>query len=306
MKTLVFGARGQLGLDCLDILPKAEGLDLPDIDITSAESIAAALDAHEPDAVVNCAAFTAVDKAESCEEIARAVNALAPGLIGRECARRGIRVVHISTDYVFDGLREPPSAYVETDATSPLSAYGRTKREGEELLLDSGADAAILRTAWLYGARGRNFPKTMLRLAMADPARRLRVVADQWGSPTWSLRLARQIRAVLEAPRFPTGIFHATAHGFTCWRDFAEVFLRAMGCGNAVDPCTTAEYPTPARRPHCSILENAALTTLGLDVMADWKDDILEFAARYRDDLLAELAAPRPGMVSSAQRAHFP
>ena len=288
MKTLVLGARGQLGLDCLDTLPDSVGLDLPDVDITSAESIAAALDRHAPDAVVNCAAFTAVDKVESCEETARAVNGLAPGLIGRECARRGVRVVHISTDYVFDGCREPPSAYVETDAPAPQSAYGRTKREGEVRLLDSGADAAILRTAWLYGARGRNFPKTMLRLALPDPARHLRVVNDQWGSPTWSLRLARQIRAVLEAPSFPTGVFHATAQGFTCWRDFAEVFLRAMGCPNAVDACTTAEYPTPARRPHCSILENAALAAVGLDRMADWKSDVLEFAARYRADLLAE------------------
>ena len=244
-----------------------------------------------PDAVVNCAAFTAVDKAESCEEAARAVNAMAPGLLGRECARRGIRVVHISTDYVFDGLREPPAPYVETDVPAPLSAYGRTKREGEERLLGSGARAAVLRTAWLYGAHGRNFPKTMLRLALAHPGRPLRVVDDQWGSPTWSWRLARQIAAVLDAPEFPEGIFHATAHGFTTWRRFAEAFLRAVGCDVAVEPCSTADYPTPARRPGNSILENAALARLGLDAMADWEEDVATFAARHRDALLAEARA---------------
>lgn len=297
MKTLVLGANGQLGRDCLECLPagSAVGLDLPDIDITSADSIARALDAHAPGAVVNCAAFTAVDKAESCEEAARTVNAIAPGLVGRECARRGIRVVHISTDYVFDGLREPPTPYVETDAPAPLSAYGRTKREGEERLLDSGAHAAILRTAWLYGAHGRNFPKTMLRLALAHPTRPLRVVDDQWGSPTWSWRLARQIATVLAASTFPQGVFHATAHGFTTWHVFAETFLRAMGCDAQVLPCATADYPTPARRPRNSILDNAALTRLGLDTMADWRDDVLTFASRHHDALLAEAASAAAG-----------
>lgn len=280
MKVLVLGSRGQLGLDCLDVLPPHEvvGLDLPDVDITSADSLAAALDAHRPDAVVNCAAFTAVDRAESCEDVARAVNAVGPGLIGRACAARGIRVVHISTDYVFDGRREPPAPYVETDAPAPQTAYGRTKREGEVLLLESGARAAILRTAWLYGLRGKNFPLTMLRLARENPARRLRVVADQWGTPTWSLTLARQIRRVLEAPEFPTGVFHATGQGFTTWHEFATVFLRAMGVETPVDACTTEEYPTPARRPRNSILDNAALRRLGLDAMNDWKADVLAFA----------------------------
>ena len=282
MKVLVLGSRGQLGQDCLEVLPHhhVAGLDLPDVDITSADSLAAALDAHRPDAVVNCAAFTAVDKAESCEDLARQINAVGPGLIGRACAERGVRVVHISTDYVFDGLREPPAPYVETDAPAPQSAYGRTKLEGEERLLASGARAAILRTAWLYGLHGKNFPLTMLRLARENPERRLRVVADQWGTPTWSLTLARQIRRVLEEPEFPTGVFHATGQGCTTWHEFATTFLRAMGVATPVDACTSEEYPTPARRPRNSILDNAALRRLGLDEMHEWRGDVLAFAKR--------------------------
>ena len=284
MKVLVLGSRGQLGQDCLDVLRPHDvsGLDLPDVDIASAGSISAALDAHRPDAVVNCAAFTAVDKAESCEELARAVNATGPGLVGRACAVRGVRVVHISTDYVFDGRREPPTPYVESDSPAPQTAYGRTKREGEERLLESGAHAAILRTAWLYGLHGRNFPLTMLRLARETPSRRLRVVADQWGTPTWSLTLARQIRRVLEAPEFPTGVFHATDQGYATWHEFATTFLAAMGVETPVDACTTEDYPTPARRPRNSILDNAALRRLGLDAMNDWKADVLSFASALR------------------------
>jgi len=290
MKILVLGANGQLGRDCLDRLSpthKTVGLDLPTIDITSPDSLAAALDAHQPDAVVNCAAYTAVDRAESEPELCHAVNAVAPGLIGQACAARGIRVVHISTDYVFDGQRKPPEVYVETDPTNPQSVYGRSKRDGEATLLESGAQTAILRTSWLYGAQGHNFLKTMLKLALTRPDAPLRVVDDQWGSPTGSWRLAQQIQTILEAPVFPEGILHATSEGFTTWKRLAVTFLDHLGVAHHIEPCTTADYPTPARRPRCAILENAALKAVELNVMTAWETDLAEFSSYHRDALLA-------------------
>lgn len=293
MHILVLGANGQLGHDCLALFSAQHavtGRDLPEVDITSPASLEATLDAVRPDAVVNCAAYTAVDRAEAESEPCHRVNALAPGLIGKACAARRVKVVHISTDYVFDGTRTPPEAYVETDVPNPQSVYGRTKREGEVALLDSGAEAAILRTAWLYGAKGHNFLKTMLRLAVTRPGVPLRVVDDQWGSPTGSWRLAGQILRVLEAPRFPGGILHATAEGHTTWFRLASAFLRLMDVPHRIEPCATSEYPTPARRPACAILENAVLKHLGLNAMVDWEQDVAEFAHRHHAELLAPYA----------------
>lgn len=293
MKILVLGCRGQLGSDCMKVLAKAGidaiGMDFPDVDITSSTSLAAALDSATPDIAVNCAAYTAVDKAESDCAACRILNAAAPWIIGKECAKRNVKIIHISTDYVFDGEREPPDAYLEGDTTRPQSVYGRTKLEGEESLASSGAEYSILRTAWLYGANGKNFPKTMLRLAMSSKTPS--VVADQWGSPTWSYRLAEQILAVATARNFPKGIHHATSEGYTNWYDFAQTFLSMMEVPVTITPCTTADYPTPAKRPHCSILENKTLKDAGLNVMRDWKEDLREFTALFGDALLAETAA---------------
>lgn len=294
MHILVLGSNGQLGHDCLRLFMRAHrvtGRDMPDVDITSSGSLSSVLDELRPDAVVNCAAYTAVDKAEAESGLCHAVNAVGPGLVGTACAARGLPVVHISTDYVFDGERTPPDCYVEDDPTNPQSVYGRTKRDGELALLASGARAAILRTAWLYGEKGHNFLKTMLRLAVTRPGTPLRVVNDQWGSPTGAWRLAEQISRVLEAPAFPVGIVHATAEGYTTWFELASAFLTAMRVPHEILPCSTAEYPTPARRPHCAILENAALKRLGLNVMVDWREDLLAFAQRHRENLLAEVQA---------------
>lgn len=290
MHILVLGSNGQLGHDCLSLFSqrhRVTGRDFPDVDITRPEILATLLDAMRPDAVVNCAAYTAVDRAEAESGLCHAVNAQGPGHLGALCAARDLAVVHISTDYVFDGDREPPASYTETDATNPQSVYGHSKRDGEVALLASGARAAILRTAWLYGANGHNFLKTMLRLAVTRPGTALRVVNDQWGSPTGSWRLAEQILRLLDAPKFPTGILHATAEGYTNWYELASTFLRAMEVPHQINPCSTADYPTPARRPRCAILENAALKSLGLNAMVDWRADVFEFVRLHRSALLS-------------------
>ena len=292
-RILIAGCNGQLGHDCVATLAAHEilALDVPRIDITSAASVRSHLADFHPDAVVNCAAYTAVDKAESDAALCRAVNAEGPRVLAEACRESGAYLVHVSTDYVFDGLREPPRPWRETDSTGPATVYGRTKLDGERAVAATGCRHAILRTAWLYGAHGKNFPKTMLRLALANPTKPLRVVADQYGCPTWSDRLARQIQKLIDQPAPPTGLFHAVALGHTTWYGFASEFLRLMDVPYTILPCTTAEYPTPAKRPANSILEDAALAHLGLCVMDDWHAALAAYVAAHRDALLAEAQA---------------
>lgn len=288
MKILIAGAQGQLGCDCLAILARHElrGMDLPELDITDPASVTHALKDFRPDVVVNCAAFTRVDAAETEREAAWRVNADGPRHLARELTRRGGRLVHLSTDYVFDGRRPPPQPYVESDQPGPTGYYGVSKLAGETAVLEACGRHVILRTAWLYGRHGHNFLKTMLRLALRQPDRPLKVVNDQYGSPTWSERLARQIDKVVDAG--VTGLYHATAEGYGTWFDLACHFLKAMGLEHEIRPCATAEHPTPARRPANSILENARLKAEGLNVMQDWRADLDAFVARFREDLLAE------------------
>jgi len=289
-RILIAGCNGQLGHDCVATLAAHEilALDVPRFDITSAASVRSHLADFHPDAVVNCAAYTAVDKAESDAALCRAVNAEGPRVLAEACRESGAYLVHVSTDYVFDGRREPPRPWLETDTPGPATVYGQTKLEGEQAIAASGCRHAILRTAWLYGAHGKNFPKTMLRLALANPEKPLRVVADQFGCPTWSDRLARQIKTLVEQPEPPQGLFHAVALGHTTWHGFASEFLRLMDVPHTIVPCSTAEYPTPAKRPANSILEDAALAALGLCVMDDWRAALAAYVAAHRDALLAE------------------
>ncbi|MDR0993055.1 MAG: dTDP-4-dehydrorhamnose reductase [Verrucomicrobiota bacterium] len=291
MKILVTGGWGQLGWDCREVFaPRHEvlALDLPNLDITDAASVDGILNLWKPDAIVNCAAYTAVDRAESDVAKAWHVNRDGPALLASRAKAHDLFLLHVSTDYVFDGTRPIPEPYVETDAPNPISTYGKSKLAGEREIEERAPRHAILRTAWLYGAHGYNFLKTILRRAVNDPKKGLRVVNDQYGSPTWSRRLAHQILAVLEADT--TGLFHASGEGYGSWFDFASAFLSAMGLDAEVRACTTADYPTPTTRPTNSILENAALKRAGLNQMKDWREDLQAFASRYRDSLLREVA----------------
>ena len=290
MKVLVTGANGQLGRDCLAILGQRHevaGCDLPHVNITESGDVRRILDQEEPDAIVNCAAFTRVDDCETQRDAAWRANALGPGVLAGACGNA--LLVHISTDYVFDGERPPPTPYTEPDATNPQSWYGATKLEGEQRVMSSARRWMILRTAWLYGFHGRNFPKTMLRLARREPDKPRRVVSDQFGCPTWSETLARQIETLVGAGR--TGLFHAVAEGHTTWYDFARCFLDALGVAHRIEPCRMADYPLPARRPRNSILANARLHATDIARMADWRQDVERFAYRHRDALLSEADA---------------
>lgn len=289
MKILITGAKGQLGRDCALVLGTGHtvyGFGSRELDIADAAAVEHHLGAVQPDAVLNCAAYTGVDACETEQAPCWRVNADGPAVLAAACARLGSRLIHISTDYVFDGTRPAPQPYTEDDPVHPLCRYGQSKLAAEQRVREQTDDHLIIRTAWLYGIGGRNFLKTMLRLAVTDPNRTIRVVNDQFGSLTWTHRLARQIKLLLDAGL--TGTIHATAEGSGSWYDGARLFLTAMRVPFSLEPCSTAAYPTPARRPANSILENAVLKKHGLNRMVSWEEDVMEFARRHGEELLAE------------------
>ena len=263
---LVLGGEGQVARELAAIGP-AEGWTVTRVgraqaDLSTAE-IAPLLAAHRPALVVNAAAYTAVDRAETEPAAARALNADLPARAARACAEAGTPLVHISTDYVFDGSK--PQPYVEDDPLSPLGVYGATKADGERAVQAAGGRAAVVRTAWVYGAEGANFVRTMLRLA--ESRDELGVVGDQHGNPTWSQDVARACLKLGDRlcgdDRDAQGVFHAAGEGDTTWAGFAAAVFaesaRRGGPSARVRPITTAEYPTPAQRPANSRLDCARL-----------------------------------------------
>ncbi len=289
MKIAIIGVNGQLGSDCHTILSadnETVGCDIPEVNIGSRESVDIFLNKNHPEVIINCAAYTAVDGCEKELDLSWQINANGPKYLAQAAERLGSRLIHISTDYVFDGYKEIPEPYVETDTPNPLSQYGKSKLAGEKMVAEYASNHAILRTAWLYSASGKNFLKTMLKLAVSDPDRELKVVNDQYGSLTWSYTLALQIQKLLSSGL--SGIMHTTAEGHSSWYEAARYFLDGMEVPYAMSPCTTAEYPTPAHRPANSILANQVLLDAGLSTFVSWQEDIDTFVGRYREQLLEE------------------
>lgn len=268
-RILVTGRGGQLATGLADALP-AQGFEpflfgQPELEFDQPATIAAAFAATRPDAVVNCAAWTAVDAAEDQEGAAFVANAVGPALVAGHCAASGIPLIQVSTDYVFDGRKGAP--YLETDVPNPLGAYGRTKLAGEWAALATNPMTVVMRTAWVFSPVGNNFLRTMLRVGAERPV--LRVVADQQGSPTAAPDLADAIAGVLARVRDAgwqashRGVFHAVAGGFTTWHAFAQaIFDAAAALGGPrpeVQPITTADYPTRAARPADGRLDTGRL-----------------------------------------------
>ena len=291
MKIMITGAGGQLGQDCLQVFGAAHqvrALGHRELDITRQARVAETVENIRPDLIINCAAHTGVDACEAEEALARELNVSGPRFLAESAARRGSLLVHISTDYVFDGQKPISEGYAETDEPGPLSVYGKTKLAGEKAVGEVTENHIILRTAWLYGIMGHNFLKTMLRLACADPARELKVVNDQFGSPTWSYRLAQQIKKLVE--KDGRGIYHATAEGVCTWYELAGFFLENMNVAHRLVPCTSEEFPTAAVRPRNSILENRRLKEAGINIMTPWQDDVAQYATQFSGQLLQEVA----------------
>lgn len=289
MNILITGAGGQLGRDCMHVMQEdhnVRGYTSHRLDITSLEKVEREVAIVHPDIIINCAAYTAVDDCEKDQDGCRAVNEQGAANLARACTAADCKLIHISTDYVFDGNKPVPEAYTEQDPVSPLSAYGKSKLAGEQAIEGTMDNFLILRTAWLYGMEGKNFLKTMLRLSVANPKRTMRVVNDQYGSLTWTMTLARQIKKVLASDL--TGLVHATAENYSTWFAGAKYFLQTMNVEFSLEPCTTGEYPTPAHRPTNSILANNRLKEHGLHVMQNWQQDIDAFVTQNRKELLKE------------------
>jgi dTDP-4-dehydrorhamnose reductase len=285
MRIFVVGSEGQLGTDCMQVLPCAIGLDLPDLDINDRLQTLGWLNELRPEVLINYVAYTTVDVCES-DPVCWRVNTDGPKHLAEWASANGAFLVQVSTDYVSHGNKALLDPYTEEDSTGPVSEYGRSKLAGEKAVLDSGANVAILRTPWFYGATWKSFLKTMPCLAVQTPEREILVGTDQFGSPTWSHILARQIASLIDTRS--TGLFHAISEGYCSWFDLASRFLQLMDIPHRLAPCTAAEYPTPAKRPANSILENSLLKQRGINLFEDWGVELESFVQKHRASLLAE------------------
>ena len=277
MKILITGCNGQLGNE-MQLLEKENpqhtyyNTDVAELDITNQEAIEAFVEAHQIDGIVNCAAYTAVDKAEDNEDLCQLLNAEAPAYLAHAIGKCGGWMIQISTDYVFDGTKHTP--YVEDDETCPNSVYGKTKLVGELNVQKLCEHSMIIRTAWLYSTFGNNFVKTMIRLGNEKPE--LGVIFDQIGTPTYARDLAVCIMTAINQGVIP-GIYHFSNEGVISWYDFTKAIHRIAGITSChVRPLHTAEYPTPAARPHYSVLDKTKIKqTYGIEVPY-WEESLCE------------------------------
>ena len=270
MKVLVTGVKGQLGYDVVNELNKrghvAIGTDIEEMDITDAASVDTVIKENTPDAVIHCAAYTAVDAAEDNVELCRKINADGTQNIANVCKELDIKMIYISTDYVFDGEGERP--WEPDDERTPLNVYGQTKYEGELAVQNTLDKFFIVRIAWVFGVNGKNFIKTMLNLGKTRDS--LTVVNDQFGSPTYTYDLARLLVDMVETDKY--GIYHATNEGICTWYEFACEIFRQAGMNVKVSPVLASEYPAKAKRPSNSRMSKERLTESGFEKLPTWQD----------------------------------
>lgn len=273
-RILVTGSNGQLGTELRKLLPDAIYVDVNELDITDSEAVNSFVRENQISAIVNCAAYTAVDRAEDEEELAYKVNAEGPCNL----AKTGCKFVHISTDYVFDGNGCVP--YTPEDPTSPLSAYGRTKLAGEKLVLENNSRAVIIRTAWLYSSHGTNFVKTMRKLGTTRDS--INVVNDQIGTPTYAGDLAEAIVRILpQVTEETAGIYHYTNEGVCSWYDFSYEIMTMSGYSCKVNPVPSSEYPTRAHRPHYSVLDKNRIKKVFRIDIPYWKESLKKCLSQF-------------------------
>ncbi len=277
LEVLLIGGSGLLGSDVkIQLEHRGHQVNAPtrdELDLNDDLSVQSFFLYAEPRWIINCAAYTRVDDAESHEMEANHLNGAIPQTLARNAKRLGARFVHISTDFVFDGTKNSP--YVETDPTNPLGVYGKSKLNGEQLVFEYCDDPIIVRTAWLFGIHGNCFPKTILRAA--QNGKELKVVSDQIGSPTFTQDLAAAICFMIEQ-NVPTGIYHVVNKGEASWYEFASQVIGASGCKAEITPIRSEEWPTPAKRPAYSVLDTSKYESLGFSPLPNWKDAVRRFA----------------------------
>ena len=275
MKVFVTGVKGQLGYDVVKELERrgmeAIGVDIEEMDITDASSVEKVIGEAAPDAVIHCAAYTAVDAAEDNVELCRRVNADGPENIAKMCKKLDIPMIQISTDYVFDGMGE--QLWQPDDKREPVSVYGQTKYEGELAVQNTLEKYFIVRIAWVFGVNGKNFVKTMLNLGKTRD--KLTVVCDQFGSPTYTYDLAKLLVDMIQTDKY--GVYHATNEGFCSWHEFACEIFKQAGMQIEVAPVTSDQYPTKAKRPFNSRMSKDKLEENGFDRLPDWKDALSRY-----------------------------
>ncbi len=287
MKVLITGSTGMLGSDCKKVFSKKYEVIAPtreEMDIRKWDKVIEVIQKNSPDVVVNCAAFTDVDACETERKIAQKINIEGARNLAQVCARFECKIVHISSDYVFDGKKPIPQPYFEDDEPNPLSFYGKTKAESEKAVINNIDDYIIIRTGWLYGINGKNFVKWVIKKAVNGE--KLTVVYDQYGSPTWTYRVALQIIVLLEKKM--TGIFHVTSEGYCNRLEWAEFILNHLGLSAPIEKISMKEWNPPAKRPVNCLLENKELKIHRLNIMRKWKEDMKEFLDIYGARLIKE------------------
>ena len=287
MKILLTGANGQLGSECKEVLKSDYEIiatDKEELDITSWDKVIMSIDQLSPDIILNCAAFTKIDECETEREVSERINVEGARNLAQGAARYDKTIVHISSDFVFNGRKRLPQPYFEDDPMSPLSFYGLTKMESEMAVKQNAPNYIIIRSGWLYSIDGDNFIREIFRLALKKGQESIHVVNDQFGSPTWSYRLAQQIKLLIDNRK--DGIYHATSEGYCSKYEWAKYLLEKIEIKIPVLSCTTKEYPTPAIRPVNSILENRQLKSEGLNIMPNWQKDLDIFIDKYGEQLL--------------------
>jgi dTDP-4-dehydrorhamnose reductase len=283
MKILITGANGLLGHELSSLLKDHTLILLShsQLDISDSESVNKQIDSSSPDIIINSAAYTQVDACETNYDLAFQSNAIGPKNLAIKCKQLGIPLIHISTDYVFEGNEKKNSPLVENDKLGPKTVYGKTKLEGEKMVQENCEKYFILRTAWLYG-EGKNFVKTMLSLSKKN--NELKVVNDQIGSPTYAKDLAKAIKEIIEKKSDKYGIYHVTNKGEVSWYEFAKKIFEIKNIEIKVNPCTSEEFPRPAPRPHYSVLSNQKWIDAGFTPMRDYEEALNEYLDSLKDE----------------------
>jgi dTDP-4-dehydrorhamnose reductase len=289
MKILILGCTGMLGKECKEVLGQDHEVITPDkkeLDIISWDGVIENLQEVLPDVVLNCAGFTDVDACETEDFKVRKINVEGPRNLAQCSARFECKFIHISSDYVFDGQKPFPQPYFEDDAPNPLSAYGKSKMESEKAVRENAPNYIIIRTAWLYGIHGNNFIKSIVKQAARKKPKVLKVVDDQFGSPTWAHRLALQTKELLHHDG--KGTYHATSEGYCSRFECAEFIIKKLGLRARVEPCSMKDLHDAAKRPYNCLLENRLLKKQGISVMPDWKEDLDTFLEKFGEELVRE------------------